>query len=545
MRLSPLRVPILLCLLMTTGLLLSPSTGGATTSERRAAAPALTARPATPLQGTQVAFRVKLPGQAKRPAVLERRVGSAWKRQAAKRSKPSGVVTFRVTAIGDTRWRVRARAITVKGKRLKAVVSKPRRLRPTPRAVLASATPAGRSPNRESGFVGISGDGRFVVFHSDARNLVPGYDGYLAGAAQVYLRDRVTGETTLVSAADADTVGNGSSIRPAISRDGEFVTFVSTASDLVAGDDNDRQDVFRWRRSNGSIILISEAGNGSGTDADSYDPSISGNGDLIAFSTTATNIDTDDDNGLPDVYVWDANTGESDRISASIVGADGNGWAGAPYIAADGRYVTFTSASSNLVLGDSNATTDLFRRDLDTDGLARVSVGATVTNADDYTSSFSSMSADGRFVAFASAADNLVPGGSPDSGTLNAFVRDMATGTTVLVSRARDGSATSGHSFSPGSVSDDGRLVVFSSLARDLVRGDTNGVADAFVWKRGAGADGTVSLVVRDRLWGPVDGAVYEPQLSADGRWFAFYSVASDLSPRDPNAMTDVYLWRR
>lgn len=504
--------------------------------------PALTATPAHPLQGTSTVLRTKLPTQGRRPTALERFVNGAWRVQARKKSQANGRVAYGITAIGPTTWRIRARAVRLHGKRRPAVVSRNLALRPTPRAVLMSRRPNGTSPGKESGYVTLSGNGRYVAFHSSATDLVPGFSGFPDEPENVYLRDRATGTTTLVSAADTDSPGNSDSVRPAISRDGRYVTYVSYASDLVANDLNGHQDVFRWDRVTGTTIRISETNGGAGANADSYDPSISADGDRIAYSTDASNIDTDDDNGVSDIYVWDSTTDASTRVSTSSFGSAGNGTSMGAWISDNGAYVAFGSNASNLVFNDTNGTSDIFRKSIDGGALALVTRGADVQDSDDYTSFGTIISADGRYVGFGSAADNLVVGGSPDNGKTNTFVRDMTAGTTTLISRDHVSGPLNDYSFAPGSISDDGSLVMFSALASDIVAGDTNGAADAFLWNR---STGKATRVVRDLLWGQVNGSIYEPRLSADGKTIAFYSVANDLSSADPNKVVDAYVWRR
>lgn len=502
--------------------------------------PAPTAIPAVPLQGTQVVLRAKFPTKFRRPAALQLSTGSGWRTIAAKKTKRNGRVAFATTVPGNVWYRVRARAIRHHGQRKPLLVTKARRVPATLRSELISVTTAGKSSGKESGSVQLSGDGRYAVFISGGTNLVPGSTGYLAEQSHVFLRDRTTRTTVLVDTAAANQAGNGTSSHPGISRDGRYVTFASYASDLVTGDGNGKQDIFRWDRTDGDIIRVSEAGAGGSADESSYDPVISGDGSRIAYSSDATDIDADDDNGFSDVYLWDADTDESDRISQQLLGGDANAASYAPVISADGAYVAYQSAASDLVFNDTNDAADVFRRNVAAETTARVSV-ATSGQPNGY-SVQAAISGNGRYVAFASQADNLVAGGSPDNGTTNVFVRDLTAGTTVLASRDRVSGPTNGISYGATTVSDDGRLVTFPSLASDLVAGDSNGVADGFLWDR---ATGKVSMIVRDKLWGAVNGPIYEPFLSADGRWVGFYSTASDLAPNDTSPITDGYVWRR
>ena len=507
--------------------------------------PGLSVSPSQPLQGTQATFRTKLPTKVKRPVVLQRKVGAAWVKAAKGRSKANGkVVLKRVEVPGDSQWRVVAKAVRRHGEKLRKVVTKPKQVQATLRAELVSGTPSGQSSGVESGSTSISGDGRFVAFASGSPALVPGTSGYTVEQTQVFLRDRAAGTTQLVShrLAAPTIAGAHASFWPRISQDGRHVVFVSLSDDLVAGDDEGHQDIFRWDRLSGTTIRVSTNTMGGDPDADSYDPSVSADGATVGYATGATNIDEDDDNGEVDVYVWRASSGQSEWVSKDVLGNPSNGASSSGIVSADGTFVTFSSAASDLVFSDTNGKRDVFRRNLVAGTTALVSRGVDSGGDDNASGGRTAISADGRFVAFASLADNLVAGGPPDNGKLNVFVRDMVAGTTVLVSRRPEGGATTGHSLPPEWVSADGARVLYTTIAPELVPGDTNGVAaDALMWDR---ATGLSSLVIRNRYGGQPNAAVYEPTLSADGRWLAFYSTASDLVPQDPNPTSDAYAWR-
>jgi Tol biopolymer transport system component len=533
---------VLTALLVALCWALAATPAGADRAERKK--PTLTSTPAAPLQGTEQTLATKLPTRFKRKVQLQRQTAGRWATVAKARTKRNGKVSFTVTALGDATYRVVAKRVRHHGKRYKKVVTKPAAVSVTLRAELVSATPAGVSSGAESSGAAVSADGRYVAFISSATTLAPGTSGYLPERTNVFLRDRATGQTVLVShKRNAPTVaGNSASWWPRISADGRYVAFVSAADDLVAGDDEGHQDIFRWDRSSGNIIRISSAGAGGGADGDSYDPSISAAGDVIAYASAATDIDADDGNGLVDVFAWDADTGESDRVSLDILGNDPNGASSSGIVSAGGDYVVFASTASDLTIGDTNGKRDVFRRDLGADSTTIVSRGADGGADADASGGRTAITPDGRYVAFASLADNLVAGGTPDNGKLNVFVRDLTTQSTVLVSGNPAGGPTSGHSLPPDWISADGRLVLFTTLAPELVPGDADGdAADAVLWDRGTGASSTI---LRNRTGGQPNGAVYEPTLSADGRWLAFYSVASDLVPNDPNDAADVYVWR-
>ena len=228
--------------------------------------------------------------------------------------------------------------------------------------------------------------------------------------------------------------------------------------------------------------------------------------------------------------------GTTERVSVSSGGAQGNdGTYGGSAISADGRYVTFRSDATNLVPGDTNEATDIFVRDRQTGTTRRVSVssGGAQGNAGSF---IPALSADGRFVAFKSFATNLVPGDT--NGMEDTFVHDRQTGTTRRVSVGAGGVQGNGHSLNPA-ISADGRYVAFESDATNLVPGDTNEATDVFVRDRQTGTTRRVSVSS-----GGVQGnnTSFSQALSADGRFVAFRSDATNLVPGDTNGMGDVFV---
>jgi Tol biopolymer transport system component len=262
----------------------------------------------------------------------------------------------------------------------------------------------------------ISADGRYVAFHSDASNLVPGDTN---GTWDIFVHDRLTGQTTRVSVASDGTQGNNGSGDPSISADGRYVAFTSEASNLVPGDTNGTWDIFVHDRVTGQTTRVSVASDGSEGYGSSFSSSISADGRYVAFSSWASNLVPGDTNGWADVFVHDRVTGQTTRVSVASDGTEGNHVSLLPSISADGRYVAFSSWASNLVPGDTNEVQDIFVHDRLTGQTSRVSVASGGTEGNG-ASEFPSISADGRYVAFYSAASNLVPGDT--NGTWDIFV---------------------------------------------------------------------------------------------------------------------------
>jgi len=335
----------------------------------------------------------------------------------------------------------------------------------------------------------ISADGRFVAFNSFANNLVTGDTN---GTFDIFVHDRLTGQTTRVSVASDTTEGNGSSQNPSISADGRFVSFESNASNLVgAGNDNNgRSDIFVHDRLTGITTRVSVTSEGTPSNGGSFNPSISADGRYVAFVSDAQNLGNDNDVYF-DVFVHDRVTGETTRASVDSSGNRANNSSGNLTISADGRFVAFDSLASNLVENDTNGLfSEVFVHDRQTGITTRVSVASDGTQSNGI-SGQPSISADGRFVVFYSEADNLVPDDIPGSNYRDIFVHDRLTGTTSRISVASDGTQANGNSDDYPSISADGSFVAFQSEATNLVGQDNNGYADILVhqpkiaWYRG------------------------------------------------------------
>ena len=378
-----------------------------------------------------------------------------------------------------------------------------------------------------------SADGRYVAFESWAANLVPG-DTNLT--RDVFVRDRQTGTTERVSVSSLGVQGNFDSYGPAISADGRYVAFESEATNLVPGDTNGLTDAFVRDRLTGVTERVSVSSLGTQGDDSTYDLSISADGRYVAFHSFATNLVPGDTNGTSDVFVRDRQAGATERVSVDALGGEPNGASQDPSISADGRFVAFR-CDATLVPMDTNAWTDVYVRDrlLGTTELVSVDSSGNVGNGYCY---FPVISADGRYVAFWSGSTNLVSGDTNGFGDV--FVHDRTTGETERASVDSLGSQGHGESGWVGiSISGDGRFVAFQSEADDLVPGDTNGRSDLFVRDR---SNATTALVSVDSSGAQGNQNSYFCSISADGRCVAFWSFSDDLVPGDTNGSADVFL---
>ncbi len=320
----------------------------------------------------------------------------------------------------------------------------------------------------------ISADGRYILFNSSASNLIKGglpKEDYPHN--KLYLYDQETGKTELESVTADGSPANYDSQGGTISEDGRFIAFVSNATNNIAGYSGSEFQVYLRDRKTGKNYFVSGPLDGSLPSEDSNSPSISGSGRFVAFESFSTNLlqaDTDDD---PDIYVRDMVKNKLYLASVSSNGVKGDIDSFYPSISSDGRYVAFASVATNLVPGDTNKAVDIFVHDLMTGKTERVSVSSRGKQAN-AGSNFPVISGNGRYVGFISSADNLVPGDT--NGLEDVFVHDRQTGKTERVSVSSSGKQqTHGTMYDQGyagiSLSFDGRYVAFVSQATNFANG--------------------------------------------------------------------------
>jgi Tol biopolymer transport system component len=328
---------------------------------------------------------------------------------------------------------------------------------------------------------------------------------------------------------------NGTSDSPTLSGDGRFAVFHSNATNLVAGDTNAFFDIFRKDRSNGVLVRVSVATGGAQSNGSSFVPVVSADGNVIAFTSSATNLVAGDTNNHGDVFVRDVLADTTTRVSVSSSGVQSGNDSESPAISADGRYVVFTSYGSNLVAGDTNGVADVFLRDRQTGTTTRVSIATNNAQGNGW-SDMSDISPDGGWVAFASVASNLVAGDT--NAATDVFLRDLAGATTVRVSLSSAGVQGDTSSFQPR-LSTDARSISFHSLATNLVAGDTNANFDVFVRDRLSSTTQRVSL---SSAGAQGNANSLNAWISADGSAIAFESVATNLVAGDTNNKNDMFV---
>ncbi|HIJ83026.1 MAG: Cadherin 4 protein [Magnetococcales bacterium] len=384
----------------------------------------------------------------------------------------------------------------------------------------ASAAVSGDAPSHGSC---LSDDGRYLVFASDAANLVSGDTN---GYRDVFLRDNDTGKIQRVSNG-MDGQANGPSDDPVISGDGGTVVFVSAATNLVAGDNNFRSDIFRYDMAGKNVDRVSLDSNATEANEASFSPAISSAGDRIVFVSRATNLVDRDGNDLEDVFLRDVTKKETIRLSVAVHQGQTNGASFDPAISGDGQWVAFASDASNVVTSDTNGLTDVFMMATTDPASVRRLQGSANPNGP---SSHPDISEDGRRVVFASHASNLVAADSNDVSDIFLYERDKAGALSTLSLDARQGNAN-GASVRP-SISADGHFVVFVSQATDIdnpgiTASDGNHLADLF--HRSIDTGQTVRISQHEKGIESNGPVVLSPGINGDGRWVSHVSTAGNL----------------
>ena len=352
----------------------------------------------------------------------------------------------------------------------------------------------GGAADDDSESASISADGRYIAFQSAATNLsadIPGSSGCTSAAgldvscSHIYIKDTETDTTVLASKNSDGAAADGNNERTAISADGRYVAFRSTATNLDAAANGKPQIYLRDMQTGFTRLVSADADGSAGNDASDL-PAISDDGRFVAFKSLASNLASGDDIGS-DVFLKDMETGALTLASTDSGGGPGNGASGydALDISADGRFVAFESEATNLAAGDDNGKRDIFIKDMQTGETGIVSTDAAGVVGDDDSFASVSLSGDGMLVVIGSNANNLVPGDTVNKADV--FLKDRSSGAIALLSTSEAGEPGNGAS-EVIVIAAGGARTVFVSAAGNLVVDDTNGKDDIFVREMATGA---------------------------------------------------------
>ena len=395
-----------------------------------------------------------------------------------------------------------------------------------PSKVAATANAVSRSPS-------LSADGRYIAFTSYATNLLANDSTVDTNVAnfysQIYTKDATTGLVSIESMPASGASPDGYSRDPSLSGDGQWLVFTSQASNLVANDTNAHPDIFLKNRTTGQLTLVSTTADGQLANEESLQPEISANGRYLTFTSYASNLVADDTNNARDVFVKDLVTGAIVRASVTEGGQQGNQSSQNPSISADGTRVAFTSAASNFAVGVTPV--QVYVKNLNS-GVLQLASSTSTSQPANIGSDQAKISASGNVVVFSTSATNLVSGdGDFDS---DVFAKNLTTGELKLVSTGASGigNSSSGSSLD---VSFFGTTVVFSSFASNLTVGATGGFEHVYH------KDLVTGQVRRIGSASQTNASEYNATISSDGQVVAFASFAGNLTPADFNQTEDVF----
>ncbi len=395
--------------------------------------------------------------------------------------------------------------------------------------VISKATDDSES-NQGSGYSCISSDGRYVVFQSPSTNLLPGISGIYF---QIFVRDREAGTIELISKAPDGSEADSSCYNPVISGDGRYIAFHSRASNLVTGTTGNFHQIYLYDRVTGVTELISKGPTGGEATQESSDAAVSADGAFVAFHSYDAGLVPDAETHVQ-VYVRDRAGNKTELVSQGPTGIKADGDSMYPRISADGRYVAYMAAASNLVTGVSAAYNQIYVRDrvAKTTTVASQSSGGEVGNDDSH---FAALSPDGRYVGYESVASNLVTG-TPSGRQI--YLRDQVSGKTELISKAADGSAANDSCYRPV-INSGGRFVAYESIATNVMAGLTGTFYQILVRDRAAGS---TKLITKTSGGDEGDADSYQPAMDSSGKFVSYESRATNLVSGVSGTYTQILL---
>lgn len=378
----------------------------------------------------------------------------------------------------------------------------------------------------------IDSSGNLVVFESLASNLV---NLDTNEKSDIFLINRSAQSIARVSVSSEGNQANNGSYRPRISHDGTKIIFESDANNIASPDNNSKRDIFSFDLASSTPIVVSQSGSGTNGNGDSFDAWPSADGRYVVFASDATNLVNGDTNASTDIFLRDTLSQTTIRVSVSNSSLESNGASTQPRISSDGAYIVFKSEASNLVNFDNNSATDIFIYKVADQSISILSVSSEGIRAN-APSSDPSISSDGRYVVFSSLASNLVS--SDSNNTSDVFLFDRQNSDIVRVSQRADGSQALGTSML-SEISSDATKICFISTASNLVNSDSNGLADAFAYTL---SNGSLTRLSLSSAGVSANNITTFCSLNSNGSLFVISSLASNLVGSDNNSSSDIFL---
>lgn len=457
------------------------------------------------------------PARASRPVVLQAFRSGTWTTLASGKQGSTGAASLVAKATDAGPLKLRAVTSAYRGAR--AAAGPVRTVTVEDRTILLSRGRDGLPGDLASATPSLSRDGRWEAFESAARNLVPEETTHF----QIYLRDRTTGKIKLISRTAAGVASDGYNYEPRISADGSAIVWSSEARNIEDYDGN--RDIFRWTRADDKIERISQPVGGSANNH-SWAPSISDDGDVVAYLSKATNLvgNVTDTNLRDDVFVWSEGHGTEIASFRKDTRITGNDAATRPSISGDGQVVAFGSTSSDLVADDTNRVEDVFvlDRGFHTFRMLTRGVQGGAANGE---SSQPVLDEDGSTIAFTSRAGNLTDPATTGFSRLTVWTQD--DGAFRAYNGTRFGST----------ISSDGTRIAFTSGESQLPT-DMNGEPDAYLLDLRTGITSLVSVSPSGIA---SNGRSEHATISGDGQRVAFTSTGSTVLDEEPRGVSQVY----
>ncbi len=410
--------------------------------------------------------------------------------------------------------------------------------------------------NDTSEGVSINANGNVIAFVSIANNLVENdkdgdclsISGKLKSCTDVFVKDLGTGEIMLISKSNNGSLGNAHSgivhewgAHTSISSDGRYIVFHSNANNFVPDTNSTSSYLFDKELNQIQLIDKNSIPLETGTYFYSINPVISASGEFVVFQSNKPNLIDNDSNGVDDIFLYDVQTEQTERINIGAREEQANRASGLGYpatISEDGRFVAFVSDATNLIPNDANNLPDIFLRDRVLQETIRISTNNSDEDlgASNGASTNPILSKDGQFIVFQSAANNLIQNDTNDA--IDIFLYHLATGHLEIVSVGWNGDLANGSSGNPD-ISSNNRWIAFSSDADNLVPHDTNNVTDIFIYDTVTGHTIRASVDNDGKEGNHISNS---PAISGDGSKIGFVSLASNLVPNDSNEKWDIFI---